>query len=100
MSKYKNIAKINLMVSIKGKLTLLAPGEVIELGAIPFGYENYLTEQIEEKKEVDIADIIEHQSGDLPEDFVVVIDDEVVDSLRKEQSTQPQKKTRRRRSKG
>ena len=88
------------MVSIKGKLTLLAPGETIELDAVPFGYENYLAEDIVKKNEVDIADIIEHQNSDLPDDFVVVIDDEIVDSLRKEGSTQPQKKPKSRRSKG
>lgn len=96
MSKYKNIGKTSLIVSSKGNLTLVKAGESIELDSLPPGYDGYLVEELTKPVKVDISDIVEHQTSDLPEDFVVLIDDDIVEDLRKEQEKPIQKKRGRR----
>jgi hypothetical protein len=51
------------------------------------------------KPKIDISDIEDHQSSDLPEDFVILIDDAVVEDIRKEQTRTLAKKSRRKKAK-
>jgi hypothetical protein len=101
MNTYKNITKTKVVITKNRQTVFVNPGEIVDLESCPPGYESVLVEQtpVKAKPKVDISDIEEHQSSDLPEDFVILIDDSVVEDIRKEQTKTLAKKTRRRKAK-
>jgi hypothetical protein len=95
MANYINSEKHRLVFFDNGKLVSLSPGEAYETKSLIPQLANYLEEPAPKPKKVDIVEEIEaDQTSDLPDDFYVVIDDEIVEELRKEQP-----KPRKRRSK-
>jgi hypothetical protein len=101
MNTYKNVTKVKVIITKDRQTVLVNPGDVIELKCCPAGYETVLVDVTlsKPKPKIDISDIEEHQTSDLPEDFVVLIDDAVVEDIRKEQTKQLTKKSRGRKAK-
>jgi len=98
MNKYKNISNTKIILNYKADFVFVNPGEIVELDFVPTEYEKVLVQDTIKSK-IDISDIEEHQSSDLPEDFVVLIDDAVVEDIRKEQTKQLAKKPQGRKAK-
>jgi len=101
MNTYKNISKTKVIITKNRETVFVDPGDVIELQSCPVGYESVLIELVptKVKPKIDISDIEDHQSSDLPEDFVILIDDAVVEDIRKEQTRTLAKKSRRKKAK-
>lgn len=96
MAKYKNVSNISIMVYGNGSMQRVMPNEVIELPFLTEGLSKVLTEVIDKnhtQEEVnEWKDLEESQASDLPEDMLVVIEDSIVEELKKESNKTPRKK--------
>ena len=99
MAKYKNVSNISIMVYGNGSMQRVMPNEVIELPFLTEGLSKVLTEVIDKnhtQEEVnEWKDLEESQASDLPEDMLVVIEDSIVEELKKESNKTPRKKGKR-----
>jgi len=99
MAKYKNVSNISIMVYDNESMQKVMPNEVIELPFLTEGLSKVLTEVIDKnhtQEEVnEWKDLEESQASDLPEDMLVVIEDSIVEELKKESNKTPRKKGKR-----
>lgn len=94
MAKYLNTEKIKIVTFTRTGVVSILPGqELVSKDVIP-GLDKYLIDETPKKPVVDISDILEDQKSDLPDDLIVVVEDSVIEELKKEQ--QPKRKPRRR----
>ena len=86
MAKYKNISSLKVILKYGANLISISPGEVKELTFVPEQSSNVLVEVMDQPKKSLVDQIKEDQSSDLPEDYVVVVSDSIVEELEKEKS--------------
>ena len=120
MAKYINTTKFRIVVSTKQGLVNFNPGDTLVTESFIPTLDSYLVEDIPQKTKlnliessneqkpttenptkkvykVDISDIEEDQKFDLPDDYIVVVSDSLVEELKKEKASV--RKPRRRRNK-
>lgn len=86
MAKYINTESSKIMFIHEGQLRSLNPGEELNSKNIIVELSKYLVDDCPPKKEEDDSwqDLKDNQKSELPEDFYVVIEDSLVEELKKE----------------
>ena len=95
MAKYKNISNLKVMLKYGADLISISPGEIKELTFVPEQTSNILVEVMDQPKKKYVDEIKQDQSSDLPEDYVVVVSDSIVEELEKEKSAPRKSRSRK-----
>lgn len=83
------------MLKYGADLISISPGEIIDLKFVPDQSSNILVEVIDQPIKSLVDEIKEDQSSDLPEDYIVVVSDSIVEELEKEKSASKKSRSRK-----
>lgn len=96
MAKYHNTERFKIITFTKTGIVSILPGQEIVTEQIIPGLDKYLIDEVVKKPSVDVSDIMEDQKSDLPDDLVIVVEDSLIEELKKDQ--QVKRKPRRKRT--
>lgn len=99
MVKYINTTKFKLIVSHEKELIHINAGDTLTTDKYIPGLDQFLVEDIKPKQEqklAEVSDIEEDQKSELPEDYIVLVSDAIVEELKQEEASKRKTRSRRR----